>query len=107
MDVFSESRSMQIQRNHNFKVSLKGYVVQKIVLITEKIMCWNFQGLRIGVSVKCKTVYGFVWVPPSIDSLKYLWSIEQVVPQLSVAEASEASRDTLYKDTRSVYRKPV
>jgi hypothetical protein len=85
MDVFSELRSMQIQRNHKFKVSLKGYVVQKIGLITAKTLRWNFRGLRIGVSVKFNRGYGFVWVLPLVDSLKYMWSIEQAVPKFFVA----------------------
>ena len=67
-------------------VSLKGYVVQKIGLITAKTLRWNFKGLRIGVSIKFSREYGFVWVLPSVDSLKYLWSIEQVVPKFFVAE---------------------
>jgi hypothetical protein len=39
------------------------------------------------VSVNFCRGYGFVWVLPSIDSLKYLWSIEQVVPKFFVAES--------------------
>jgi hypothetical protein len=60
MDVLSELRSMQVQLNHNSKVPLKGYVVQKIGLITAKTLRRNFKGLRIGVSVNFCRGYGFV-----------------------------------------------
>ena len=79
MYVFAELRCTQIQRNHNFKLSLKGYVVQKTGLINTETMRWNFKGLRIGVSIKFSRGSSFVWVLPSVDSLKYLWSIEQVL----------------------------
>jgi hypothetical protein len=95
MDIFWELRSMQIHQNHNFSVP-QGLRFAKDLFNNRKTLRWNFNGLRIGVSIKFNRDYGFVWVLPSVDSLKYLRSIEQVVPKFFVAE-SMWSQQSLHK----------